>query len=59
LIALRPYLSQTTDTSSGKDSAGGKASFTRKVSSFMDKDRRQARISVNMKDIGSEQLPFI
>jgi predicted RND superfamily exporter protein len=59
LIALRPYLSQTTDTSSGKDSAGGKASFTRMVSSFMDKDRRQARISVNMKDIGSEQLPFI
>jgi predicted RND superfamily exporter protein len=59
LIALRPYLAQNTDSTSGKDSAGGKASFTKLVSSFMDKDRRQARISVNMKDIGSEQLPFI
>ena len=59
LIALRPYLAQNTDTTTGKDSSGGKASFTKLVSSFMDKDRQQARISVNMKDIGSEQLPFI
>ncbi|HVF95927.1 MAG TPA: MMPL family transporter, partial [Flavisolibacter sp.] len=58
LIALRPYLAQNSDSVS-TDSAGAKASFTKLVSSFMDKDRQQARISVNMRDVGSEQLPFI
>ncbi|HVF81206.1 MAG TPA: MMPL family transporter [Flavisolibacter sp.] len=59
LIALRPYLAQNADTTSGNDTTAGKAGFTKLLFSFMDKDRRQARISVNMKDIGSEQLPFI
>jgi hypothetical protein len=60
LLALKPYLSQNTDTSAtNAASAKGKASFTKLVSSFMDKDRQQARISVTMKDVGSERLPFI
>ena len=56
LLALRPYLSQNTDSSSGNTSGKG---FSRLVSSFMDRDRQQARISVTMKDVGSEQLPFL
>ncbi|WP_121353977.1 efflux RND transporter permease subunit [Flavisolibacter nicotianae] len=60
LLALRPYLSQNTDsTTATTDSAKRKQSFTRLVSSFMDKDRQQARISVTMKDVGSERLPSI
>src|SRR5687767_3151562 len=41
---------------------GGSAqnnSFTRLVASFMDSTNRQARISVNMKDVGSAELPLI
>jgi uncharacterized protein len=34
-------------------------SFTKLVASFMDSTSRQARISVNMKDVGSAQLPLI
>ncbi|HEX6333928.1 MAG TPA: MMPL family transporter, partial [Flavisolibacter sp.] len=52
LIALRPYLAGNTDTS-------GNNSFSRLVSRFMDKDKQQARISVSMMDVGSEQLPLI
>ncbi|HEU4901335.1 MAG TPA: MMPL family transporter, partial [Flavisolibacter sp.] len=61
LLALKPYLSQSNDTTAtdGSDSAKRKQSFTKLVSSFMDKDRQQARISVTMKDIGSERLPFV
>ncbi len=59
LIALRPYLAQNNDTTAAKDTSAGKASFTKLVSSFMDKDRQQVRISVSMKDVGSAQLPFI
>lgn len=61
LLALKPYLSQNSDTTAfdGSDSAKRKQSFTRLLSSFMDKDRQQARISVTMKDIGSERLPFV
>jgi hypothetical protein len=60
LLALRPYLSQNADAASGGDTtAKGKAGFTKMVSSFMDKDRQQARISVTMKDVGSERLPAI
>ncbi|HEY0066670.1 MAG TPA: efflux RND transporter permease subunit, partial [Flavisolibacter sp.] len=54
MLALRPYLSST----GGGDSATG-SSFTKLVSSFMDSTRQQARISVNMKDIGSERLPLV
>lgn len=57
LLALKPYLSQNTDSTSGRDSSG--KGFAKLVSSFMDKERQQARISVTMKDVGSERLPFI
>lgn len=39
------------------DSSGKKDNFTRVVSAFMDSSRRQARISVNMADVGSKRLP--
>jgi len=58
LLALRPYLAQNNDSASAEGNAAGKG-FTKLVSSFMDKDRQQARISVTMQDVGSEQLPFI
>ncbi|MDQ3277008.1 MAG: MMPL family transporter, partial [Bacteroidota bacterium] len=57
LIALRPYLSQNNRVDSGTTTGG--RGFTKLVSSFMDEDKQQARISVNMKDVGSERLPFI
>ena len=53
LIALRPYLMGNADT------VGEKNSFSKLVGSFMDSSRQQARISVNMKDVGSERLPLI
>lgn len=60
LIALRPYLSQNNDSSaSGTEGGNRKNNFTKLVSSFMDKERQQARISVTMKDVGSERLPFV
>lgn len=60
LLALRPYLAQNNDTAADTTSAAkGKAAFSRLVSSFMDADRQQARISVTMKDVGSERLPAI
>ncbi len=52
LIALRPYLTGNTDTA-------GSNSFSKLVSSFMDSSKQEARISVNMKDVGSERLPQI
>jgi predicted RND superfamily exporter protein len=52
LPALSQYLSMRND--------GGNAnSFTKLVSSFMDSNRQEARISVSMQDVGSAQLPFI
>jgi len=58
LLALRPYLSQNNDSTSANNNAAGKG-FSKLVSSFMDKDRQQARISVTMQDVGSERLPYI
>ena len=55
LPSLAPYLSMK---NSG-DSAGGKNSFSKLISSFMDSTRQQARISVNMADVGSKRLPEI
>ncbi len=49
---LLPYLS-------GKDSGDKKNNFSRLLSSFMDTNRQQARISVNMADVGSKRLPEI
>jgi len=52
LPALAQYLQMKADTGNGN-------SFSKLVSSFMDENRQQARISVNMQDVGSEQLPLI
>jgi len=43
-----------------KDSAGRSSnSFSKLVSSFMDSSRQEARISINMADVGSVRLPEI
>ncbi len=41
------------------DSAGNKNSFAKLVSTFMDSARQEARISINMADVGSKRLPVI
>lgn len=53
LIALRPYLMGNSDTAASKNS------FSKLVTSFMDSSKQEARISVNMKDVGSARLPGI
>jgi predicted RND superfamily exporter protein len=53
LPALQEYLNFRGDTS------GIKNSFAKLVKSFMDSSRQQARISVNMADVGSSVLPEI
>jgi len=53
LPALKEYLDVKTDTGSSKNS------FAKLVSSFMDSAKQQARISVNMADVGSKRLPQI
>ena len=53
LPALKEYLDVKTDT------GGSRNSFTKLVSSFMDSAKQQARISVNMADVGSKRLPKI
>lgn len=53
MIALRPYLTGTADTSA---QGGG---FSRLLSSFVDKDKQELRMSVTMKDVGTEELPHI
>ena len=52
-----PGLSQYMNMRS--DSTGAKNSFSKIVSSFMDEDKMEARISVNMQDVGSYRLPLI
>jgi predicted RND superfamily exporter protein len=42
-----------------KDTGTSRNSFARLVSTFMDSSRQDARISVNMADVGSERLPMI
>lgn len=42
-----------------KDPAGSTNSFSKLVSSFMDSSRQEARISINMADVGSVRLPEI
>lgn len=53
LPALAQYLSFK------KDSAATANSFTKLVSTFMDSARQEARISINMADVGSVRLPEI
>ena len=53
LPALAQYLNTRNDSGTQKNS------FAKLVASFMDSSRQQARISVNMADVGSERLPHI
>jgi predicted RND superfamily exporter protein len=53
LPALKEYLSMRSD------STGAKSSFAKLVASFMDSTKQQARISINMADIGSARLPLL
>jgi len=43
----------------GEDSAGKQNNFSRIIRSFMDTSRQQARISINMADVGSKRLQSI
>lgn len=49
MIFLAPYLRAKADTSN-------KSGFSKLMNSFMDADKEKARISVNMKDVGSTEL---
>ena len=40
----------------GEDSSGRQSNFSRIIRSFMDSTRQQARISINMADVGSKRL---
>jgi predicted RND superfamily exporter protein len=53
LPALSQYLNFRNDSNQPKNN------FARLITSFMDDERREARISVNMADVGSERLPSI
>lgn len=55
LPAVAQYLN------SGEDSSGAKgaSTFNKLLSSFMDSSKQEARISVNMADIGSHKLPTL
>ncbi|MBO9199190.1 MULTISPECIES: efflux RND transporter permease subunit [Niastella] len=51
------FLSQYLSAKASADSSGKSNNFNRVVASFMDSNRRLARISVSMKDVGSKRLP--
>jgi hypothetical protein len=53
MIPLKPYLDFRNDTVSSENS------FNKLVSSFIDSAKQEARISVNMGDVGSYRLPGI
>lgn len=42
-----------------KNDSGRKNNFSKMLSSFMDSSRQTTRISVNMADVGTEQLPIV
>ncbi|MEN9684712.1 MAG: hypothetical protein RLZZ28_498 [Bacteroidota bacterium] len=54
LLFMAPYLQSKTDSN-----ANGKKGLTKLISSFMDSSQQMARISINMKDIGSARLPVL
>jgi predicted RND superfamily exporter protein len=53
LPAMQDYLNFRGDTTANKNA------FAKLVSSFMDSTKQQARISVNMADMGSKELPNV
>lgn len=54
LAFMSPYLRARPDSSGAP-----KTSFSRLMSNFMDSAKQTARISVNMKDVGSAKLPLL
>jgi predicted RND superfamily exporter protein len=54
LPALAQYVSMR-----GGDSASSQSTFAKLITRFIDGEKRQARVSVNMKDVGSARLPQI
>ncbi len=55
LVFMAPYLQASNESSN----AATKKGLTKLLSNFMDSTQQMARISVNMKDIGSVQLPIL
>lgn len=53
LVFMAPYLQAKADT------AASKKGFAKLMNNFMDSAQQVARISVNMKDVGSAQLPLL
>lgn len=53
MIPLKPYLEPN------RDSLNTGASFNNLLSTFIDSNKQEARISVSMEDVGSDRLPFI
>jgi predicted RND superfamily exporter protein len=51
---LAPYLRMK-----GGNATGPASTFSKLVSSFMDSTKQVARLSVNMKDVGSQKLPVL
>lgn len=52
---LAPYLRMKGNT----NATGATSTFSKLVSSFMDSTKQVARLSVNMKDVGSQKLPVL
>ncbi|MFM2361378.1 MAG: hypothetical protein RLZZ316_280 [Bacteroidota bacterium] len=50
---LAPYLNAKPDSNSTPNN------FSRVLTSFMDKEKQKARISINMADVGSKRLPVL
>jgi predicted RND superfamily exporter protein len=53
LVFMAPYLQAKADT------AASRKGFAKLMSNFMDSSQQTARISVNMKDVGSVKLPLL
>lgn len=53
---LAPYLRMKSANAGANGSA---STFSKLVSSFMDSTKQVARVSVNMKDVGSQRLPLL
>jgi predicted RND superfamily exporter protein len=53
LVFMAPYLQAK------GDSTAGRKGFAKLMNNFMDSTQQVARISVNMKDVGSAQLPLL
>lgn len=59
LVFLSSYLNFGGGGDSSKGKSGGSNSLTRLLHSFVDSNQQRLRVSINMKDIGSKQLPNV